>query len=220
MNSDPQLVAQVLGALASAIDPTKLEQSMQAAGLHHIVHPSSVRPSNITAVKAESLAPSNSILGSLVLEDVLDDAILTARPGNPEYPLRALLSELAQRLGSGEGLAFAAGLNFYFRQQQADEEIRLSIAIEVSRAFYRFAEHAQIDAALQKAAAPLLAQLLSTELARATLEAVDDAIVFDSSSHERAAGSDAHSARILGPRSFLARATQSQLVKKPALVLT
>jgi hypothetical protein len=155
-----------------------------------------------------------------VLEDVLDDAILAARPGNPEYPLRALLAELAQRLGSGEGLAFAAGLNFYFRQQQADEEIRLTLAIEVSRAFYRFAEHAQLDASLQKAAAPLLAQLLSTELARSTLEAVDQAMVFDSNCHERAIGSDAHSARILSPRSFMARSTQGQLVKKPAVVLT
>jgi len=68
--------------------------------------------------------------------------------------------------------------------------------------------------------AGLVAALLSTELQRVRLEAVDHMTTFDSQVHERAQGSDASSAHVRRPTSFLCRVPQTGMVRMKALVLT
>jgi hypothetical protein len=101
-----------------------------------------------------------------------------------------------------------------------EEEPKLRLALEVSRQYYRFVSEVALDREQTGQVSPLLAALLSSELGRVRLESVDHATVFDSQVHEREPGSDAASAQIASPRSFLCRVTSNNMVRAKAMVRT
>lgn len=77
-----------------------------------------------------------------------------------------------------------------------------------------------MDAPLVGQISPLLASLLSNELARLRFESVDHTSIFDSLVHEREAGADAGSARLARPVSFLCRVAANNKVRIKARVWT
>jgi hypothetical protein len=162
---------------------------------------------------------SASILHKIVLADLLDDAILNARPGSAEFPLRVLLGELGARAATDAGFTFASGLSFFFRAAMEDE-VKARLGVEVSRAYYAFCVEAALEAQLVKQASPLLAQLMTTELSRLKLESVDHTPVFDSGVHERDDAADKSNARIKAPLGFMTRVRQTGLVRIKARVMT
>lgn len=157
----------------------------------------------------------DALLGKLVLSDVLDDTITSARPDSASFPLRLLFGELAARLGEEPAFVLACGLSFYFRANM-EEDTLAQYGVEVSRAFYAF----PLDADLRRKCAPLIAALLTTALENTELLALDDAHVFDSATMERDRGADRSAASPVHPRSFFLRVVSSGLVKRKALVLT
>jgi hypothetical protein len=179
-------------------------------------------------VTPEASAPSlgaQKLLGKIVLSDLLDDAILAARPQDRTFPLRLFFAELGRLLASEEdgpadqAFCLASGLNFFFRAKM-DPEAKVRAALETSRAFYAFAYGVPLDPELVSKSAPLLAALLTSELDKVRLEAVDHAKVFDSQVHERAGGADPTSSRIVRPETFLCRVSANNAVKAKAQVLT
>jgi len=163
---------------------------------------------------------SDKLLSRIVLGDILDDSILSARPSDRTFPLRLLFGEMGARLtkdGDEADHAFtlASGLNFFFRAEM-DGESKARVAIEVSRTFYE----AGFDPEMVSKAAPLLAALLSGGLERIKLESVDHMKVFDSQLHERTGTSDPSGSRIVRPASFLCRVTANNVVKAKAQVVT
>jgi len=167
------------------------------------------------------------LLTRIVLGDILDDAILGARPQDRTFPLRVFFSELGALLASEENAAaevaftLASGLNFFFRAEM-DPEAKIRVGLEVSRQLYALAHdaHAKMDADMVAKAAPLLATLMTTELERARFESVDHVKVYDSQIHERTAASDPTGSRILRPASFLCRVQANNAVKAKAQVVT
>jgi hypothetical protein len=117
---------------------------------------------------------------------------------------------------SDEALTFAAAVNFFFRTS-GEEESRVALGIEVSRAFYAFAR--SLEPALRTTAAPILATLLSSELPRLRFESVDHLGTFDSNVHERERQSG-QGGTIREVRTFLCRITASGMVRTKARVLT
>lgn len=226
MTDEARIKAAVLSVVEQALDAKTLADAIRAAA------PATGR--------AESTPPAGGSLGSraadrvlsrVALGDILDDGILGAKPGDRSYPLRLLFAEIAawvaregddgaEGRGVEAGFCLASGLNFYFRSSGSDEEARVALAIEVSRAFYRFAREAPLDADLVGKAAPVLAALMSGDLSRATLEAVDHVRVFDSQIHDRATGADPSGARVVSPATFLCRVAATKAVKVKAQVLT
>ena len=177
-----------------------------------------------SAPVSSATAPvATSVLHKIVLSDILDDAILGARPGEPSYPIRLLFGELGDSLddetAEGVSFAFANGINFYFRVSM-EEETKTRVALEVSRLYYEFADARGLDRDLVGEISPLLARLLSTELEHVALESVDAARVFDSTLHERAPGSDPTGSKIDQPKSFLARVVSNRRVRAKARVRT
>jgi hypothetical protein len=174
---------------------------------------------------------TRALLDRIVLGDILDDAILGARPADRTFPLRLFFSELGTLLGHDEQdekksageLAFtlASGLNFFFRAEM-DPEAKIRVGLEVSRQLYALAHdpHAKMDADMVAKAAPLLATLMTTELERVRFESVDHVRVYDSQIHERTATSDPTGSRILRPASFLCRVQANNAVKAKAQVVT
>jgi hypothetical protein len=174
---------------------------------------------------------THKLLTRIVLGDILDDAILGARPQDRTFPLRLFFSELGTLLGHDDGhdekgageLAFtlASGLNFFFRAEM-DPEAKIRVGLEVSRQLYALAHdtHAKMDADMVAKAAPLLATLMTTELERVRFESVDHVKVYDSQIHERTAASDPTGSRILRPASFLCRVQANNAVKAKAQVVT
>src|SRR5688572_7042201 len=86
---------------------------------------------------------SQRLLTRIVLGDILDDSILSARPADRTFPLRLFFGELGTLLASDEvegasatnaDLAFtlASGLNFFFRATM-DPEGKMRVGLEVSR---------------------------------------------------------------------------------------
>lgn len=180
--------------------------------------PKSVQPARNTT--------ADRLLSRIVLGDILDDSILSARPGDRTFPLRLFFSELGAMLGSGRSdeeadhaFTLASGLNFFFRAEM-DGESRLRVALEVSRALYALAHVAKMDPDMITKAAPLLAALMSGSLERVKLESVDHMKTFDSQVHERASGSDPSGSRIVRPASFLCRVVANNAVKAKAQVVT
>lgn len=170
------------------------------------------------------------LLGRIVLDDLLDETILGARPQDRTFPLRLFFGELGRALGSEategaearvaeQAFALASGLNFFFRAPM-DAEAKVRVGLETSRAFYAFAHAVPLEEALVGKAAPLLAALLSTELDKVRLEAVDHTKVFDSQVHERASGADPTASRIVRPVTFLCRVAANNAVKAKAQVFT
>lgn len=210
-----KLTGEVLDALIAAVDRERFGKALAA-----------LAPKSAPA-SAESGAPSktaSALLHRIVLSDILDDAILGSRPGEPSFPLRMFFGELGDALtgdtGSGEtAFALASGLNFYFRVAM-EEEAKMRVGLEVSRLYYRFAEERPIEREVTIQLSPLLARLMSTELERVRFESVDAAGMFDSSLHERAAGSDPSGARVERPKSFLCRVVASAVVRAKAQVRT
>ncbi len=164
-------------------------------------------------------AQRHDVLVKIVMSDLLDDAILGARPGDKSFPLRVFFGDLGARAGETPAFLLACGLNFFFRSTMEDED-KLAVGYEVSRAYYAYAHHAELDATTVSEISPLLAALMNTELARVALESTDHISTFDSTLHEREAGSDPHGARVVRPASFLAKVTANDRVRKKARVVT
>ena len=185
--------------------------------------------SSATVTATAGSAGTQRLLTRIVLGDILDDAILGARPADRTFPLRLFFSELGTLLGHDDGdpsageLAFtlASGLNFFFRADM-DSEAKIRVGLEVSRQVYALAHdpHAKMDADMVGKAAPLLATLMTTELERVRFESVDHVKVYDSQIHERTAASDPTGSRILRPASFLCRVQANNAVKAKAQVVT
>jgi hypothetical protein len=165
------------------------------------------------------MSRADVVMGRFVLGDLLDDAILAARPSDDAFPLRLVLGEMGSRLESEEGLVLAAALNLYFRAPMEDED-RAVVGFEASRAYYRFADAAQLDPEVRTRAAPLLAKLFDTMVKRLRFEAVDHLPTFDSAVHERDDGANPRSAQIRAPASFLCRVAATGSVKMKARVRT
>jgi hypothetical protein len=210
----------VLDTLAESVDARALARAVDAAGLaapRHAAETAAAPPSRGT----------QKLLSRIVLGDILDDAILAARPDDRTFPLRLFFSELGSLLARDDGDAeiteqaftLASGLNFYFRASM-DDEARLRVGVETSRLFYSVARAASLDPELVAKAAPLVAALMTGQLERVRLESVDHMKVFDSSVHERATGSDPTGSRILRAASFLCRVSANQAVKAKAQVVT
>jgi hypothetical protein len=159
------------------------------------------------------------VMSRFVLGDLLDDAILGARPGDEAFPLRLVLGDLGGRLEEDDALVFAASLNLFFRAPMEDED-RAVIGIEASRAFYRFAKAAAIEVEARAQAAPLLAKLLGSQLARLRFEAVDHVPTYDSKLHEREVGANQASHKVIAPASFLCRVAATGAVRTKAGVFT
>ena len=177
-------------------------------------------------------AGTQKLLTRIVLGDILDDAILGARPQDRTFPLRLLFSELGTLLGDDsedgprahaaeQAFTLASGLNFFFRSAM-DAEAKIRVGLEVSRQLYLLAYDGQVkmDADVIAKAAPLLATIMSSELERVKFESVDHARVFDSQTHERTSESDPTGSRILRPASFLCRVSTNNAVKAKAQVVT
>jgi hypothetical protein len=167
---------------------------------------------------------SDRILARIVLGDILDDSILSAKAGERTFPLRLFFGELGSFLtkeGDAADHAFtlASGLNFFFRGEM-DAENKVRVAIEVSRSLYTFASSANVDPEVLSKAAPLLAALVNGGLERVKLESVDHVKVFDSQIHERTGDSDPSGFRIVRPASFLCRVSANNAVKAKAQVVT
>jgi hypothetical protein len=167
---------------------------------------------------------SDKILAKIVLGDILDDSILSAKAGERTFPLRLFFGELGSYLAKDGDVAdhaftLASGLNFFFRADM-DAENKIRVAIEVSRSLYTFGHVAKLDAEMLTKAAPLLAALMSGGLERVKLESVDHIRVFDSQVHERTSESDPSGARIVRPASFLCRISANNAVKAKAQVVT
>jgi hypothetical protein len=170
----------------------------------------------VTGAAAEQ---RHDVLVRIVLGDLLDDAILGARPGDKSFPLRVFFGELGARAGEPSAFVLACGLNFFFRAAMEDED-KVRIGWEVSRLYYAFTKAAEMDERSVRETSPLLAALMSSDLGRVVLESVDHVAAFDSQFHEREAGSDTRSAKIARPASFLAKVAANDRVRLKARVVT
>lgn len=212
--ADRALVDRALEALVASVDRDRLARALAELA---------PAPAPASPPRAQGKTAS-ALLSRIVLSDILDDAILAARPGETSFPLRMFFGELADALGEDtrfdeDAFALASGLSFYFRVAM-DEETKMRVGLEVSRLYYRFAESRPIERDVTLQLSPLLARLMSTELERLRFESCDAAGMFDSSLHERAPGSDASGARVLGSKSFLCRVVSTSAVRAKALVRT
>jgi len=207
------LLQRVVSAIVASVDPGALDHALSRA------RAATPTPTPTPTATPTATATSSADLASrLLLVDILDDDILGARSGDRPYPLRLLLTHLGDTLG-GKGFELACALNVFFRVEM-DEEAKMRLGLETSRLYYRFAAEAGLEAALVGSASPLLASLLGGQLPRLRFESVDHQKVFDSSVHERAAGSDAASAAIRQAQSFLCRVSATGMVRARAAVRT
>ena len=205
----------------STIDPRDLvaavSRSIDAQKLG--VEIASLTKSDRVSYSDAALPMPREVLDKIVLADILDDSIVGARSGDKSFPLRLFLGDLAARLAHDHAFALASGLNFFFRGEM-DDDAKLKLGFEVSRAYYNFAKEAQLEPQLVSQVSPLLASLMNSELQRVRLESVDHQSVFDSSVHEREEKANASSARIQRPASFLCRVTSNNMVRVKARVMT
>jgi len=215
---DSDLLPGILDALVASVEPSILRAEI-AQRLGDPSRPTLPQlPSESTETKLASAA-TDSVMRKLVLEDILDEAILSARPHEREFPLRILFGQLGESLGDDGGYALATALSFFFRVPM-DEETKVRVAIETSKLYYLFVEQVDLGREIVRQASPLLAALMTTQLEKVKLESIDHATVFDSNSHERVSGSMSTSAEIKTPRSFLARVKANAMVRSRALVRT
>ena len=170
-------------------------------------------------MSVQGAADTHAVLERFVLGDLLDDAILGARPSDKSFPLRALFGELGAHLAEDRSFTLLSGLNFFFRSEM-EEEDKLRVGIEVSRLYYAFTREVGMEESARRETSPLLAALMTSELSRLAFESVDHVGLFDSKFHEREPGADPHGARIKSPASFLAKVTQNSMVRMKARVLT
>ncbi len=211
-----------------------LEKSVDAHDLAEVVRAFARGPRpTLPETLGDTAAPTpgvKKLLTRIVLGDLLDDAILAARPQDRTFPLRLFFGELSRLLAtdaeegpaataSDAAFTLASGLNFFFRAPM-DGESKMRLGLEVSRQLYALAQIAHLDAELVSKSAPLLAALMTNELQRLKFESVDHVKVFDSQLHERAAGSDPTAFNIVCPASFLCRVAANGVVKTKAEVRT
>jgi hypothetical protein len=226
---DEELIKKaVLGAIERAVDAKALSLAVKdAIG----IRPDTIRPIATTAGQPPVVtAGTRKLLTRIVLGDILDDAILSARPQDRTFPLRLFFGELSTLLATDEddgpkaqaaeqAFTLASALNFFFRAEM-DVEAKVRVAVEASRQLYATARAAKMDVELVAKAAPLLAALMTAQLERVKLESVDHVKVFDSQIHERTPGSDATSSRVIQPMTFLCRVAANNSVKIKAQVVT
>jgi hypothetical protein len=216
-HEDP-LVRGVMEAFERSLDKGRLKAELQK-------HLPSSKPAPPPAAHARrgsetgGDAVAREVLEKFAMADVLDGTILEARPRDASFPLRVFFGELSGRAREETAFALGSGLNFYFRALM-EEETKIRLGLEVSRLYYTFADEAGMERDVVRQLSPLLAKLLSTELDRVRLEAVDHIPVFDSDIHERSEGSNASSSSISGPRSFLVRVIGNDRVRFKASVRT
>ena len=203
-----------------------LEHGLDAEALARAVKDATPTAAGTASAEGAGTTGARRLLTRIVLGDILDEGILSARPEDRTFPLRLFFADLGRVLGQDEegpagdaAFALASGLNFFFRAPM-EAEAKLRVGLETSRAFYAFAHVVPLAPDLVEKAAVLLAALLSTELEKVRLEAVDHARVFDSQVHERAAGADPTASRIVRPSTFLCRVTANNAVKVKAQVHT
>lgn len=204
-----ELAGRVLDALVGAVDRGRLGRELER------ILPKPSAP----AAPAGAPKVASAVLHKIVLSDILDDSILGARPGDTGFPLRMFFGTMGDELDDDDAFALANGINFYFRVAM-DEEPKMRLGLEVSRLYYRWATKRPLDPELVPQLSPLLARLMSTELANLSFEAVDGQKVYDSSVHERDPESDATSSRLVGPKSFLCRVVSNGRVRAKAWVRT
>lgn len=218
---DQKIKQAVLDVIARSVDPRALAAALEPELT------GGPRPGRDAPAREPG---TRRLLVRVVLGDILDDAILSARPQDRTFPLRLLFSELGRLLATDaeegpeaqaaeQAFTLASGLNFFFRASM-DDEARLRLGIEVSRQLYALADAAKLDAELVAKAAPLVAALMTSQLERVKLESVDHMKVFDSQLHDRTASSDPTGARILRPASFLCRVASNGAIKAKAQVVT
>jgi hypothetical protein len=164
-------------------------------------------------------AKAQAVLKRLVMEDILDEAILHARPQDREFPLRILFGQLGESLDDDGGFALASALSFYFRVPM-EEETKVRVGIETSRLYYLFCEQMDLGREIVRQASPLLSALMSTQLEKTRFESVDHLQTFDSQVHERDRASVRTSPVVRWPRTFLVRVKANGMVRSPALVRT
>jgi hypothetical protein len=205
-------VDELLSAVVASVDRAKLAQAV--AALRH----SAARDHDETDEPSRAHI-AHAVLDRLLLSDILDDAILGARPGERSFPLRVFFGELGRGLDDDVAFALANAINFYFRVPLSDEA-KMLLGVETSRLYYRFLASHPLDADLRRELSPLLATLLSTELERLRFECVDGARLFDSTVHEREVGSDASQSAIVEPKTFLCRVVSNSMVRAKAVVKT
>lgn len=206
------LIREVVDVIASSVDQGELRRRLSK-------HFASAAPAPAVAPAPEMSAAAKKLQSRIGLADILDDSILNAAQGDHAFPLRLFFGELVADCADNDvAFALASGLNLYFRTAMP-EEAKQSVAIEVSKLYYKYAR-AQLERELLVKLSPLLAKLMSTELDKTDLEAVDHQRIFDSASHERADQADATRSAIVAPLSFLCRVTSTGRPRFKAMVLT
>lgn len=218
----------VLGIIEEALDAHELAELVRA----YARGPRPTHPDGMEELSAAALPKSGAqrLLTRIVLGDLLDESILSARPQDRSFHLRLFFGELGRLLATdaedvrNAGVADAAftlasGLNFFFRAAMP-EPSKLRLGVEVSRQYYAFSRVAELDPELVEGAAPLLAALMSTAVEGARFESVDAGGVFDPALHERARGADPAAFNIARAASFLCRATATDAVEVRAEVVT
>ena len=215
------LLGPILDALVQSVEPDvlRLELARRLGDPSRTTMPSLPNESGETPIAGAPTPRTLSILKRLVLEDILDEAILSARPHDREFPLRIFFGQLGESLDDDGGFALASALSFYFRVPM-DDDAKVRVAIETSRLYYLFCEQTDVGQEIVRQASPLLAALMSTQLDKVKLEAVDHMQTFDGAVHERIAGSMNTSPAIKTARSFLARVKANNMVRSRALVRT
>lgn len=217
MSEDDNLKTAVVELIARSLDARALAATVASR--------------RVSAGGGTGSTAADLVLSRIALGDLLDDAILSSKPGERSFPLRLLFAELASwvtREGDDEhegraveaAFCLAAALNFYFRTLDTDEESRITLAIETSRAFYRFAREAPIDPDLVAKAGPALAALMGGDLEHVTLEAVEHGRFFDAQLHRRAGGANPMGTHVLAPATFLCRMSTTATLKVKAEVWT
>lgn len=222
----------VLGAIERAVDGKALALAVRdAIGLRQDTFPPPATFATPAPAPAAAAHPGTTkLLTRIVLGDILDDAILAARPQDRSFPLRLFFGELSAQLATDDdegpkaaaaeqAFTLASALNFFFRAEM-EPEAKIRVAIEASRQLYVTASVAKMDAELVAKAAPLLAALMTAQMERVKLESVDHVKVFDSQLHERANGSDPTSSHVIRPATFLCRVAANNGVKVKAQVVT
>lgn len=226
---DERIKQAVLAAIERSVDAHELGEVVRAmARGPRPTHPDYVplRVADSGHVDALPTAGAQRLLTRIVLGDILDDAILGARPNDRTFPLRLFFGELGRLLGTDAddanaeaAFTLASGLNFFFRAPM-DAEGKMRVGLEVSRQLYAFAYSASLAPDLVTKAAPLLAALMTNELERLKFESVDHVKVFDSQLHERTRDSDPSAFSVVRPASFLCRVAANNAVKVKAEVVT
>ncbi len=211
---DDELLQSLLAAVTRALDVGVLR-----AELGRLLVPAATPSAAAAEAPVSVTKVTEDALHKLVLADVLDDAILGARPGEKSFPLRLLFGALGGALADESAFALASGLNFYFRAAM-DEEVKMRLGVEVSRGYYRFASTHLTEPGATAQTSPLLAALMNSELERVRFESVDHVGIYDSSLHEREPAANAQSATLLRPTTFLCRVAKSSAVRIRAMVMT